>query len=244
MGERLAHPPLVEAVCEFRFHDDTPWDWSIPGRLYDRIERGFPVREEIRAVPAPAGGGPNQAGPVTVTRLRFKTQDGSRIVQCGPRLLAMNQLANYTAWEDFRAFVVEMFQTHWKLLDDPRLARVGLRYINRIDFSQTEAPSDKVTVFPSFPAVLDRPVRSFIQRYELGFDEEPRGTLVHQSGTVLDSEGRLALMLDLEHVSEHVEHLADRQELEAWLNAVHDRIYEAFVASLPRELFEHFKGGT
>ena len=236
MGERLANPPLIETVCDFRFHEDTPWDWSIPGRLYDRIERGFPFREDVRQ-------NPNKSEAVTTTRLRFMTEDGSRVVQCGPRLLAVNQLYNYTGWSDFRAFVVDVFQIHWQLLEDPRLARVGLRYINRIRFAEGERPADKLTVFPSFPSALDRPVRSFIQRYELGFDEEPEGTLVHQSGTAPDEEGRIALMLDLEHVSEHVERLADRQELETWLDTAHDRIYAAFAVSTSIESDPHVKEG-
>src|SRR2546425_12443479 len=46
MGRQYLNPPLVEAVCEFRFLPDTQWDLTIPGLMYEKIQDRFPHKEQ------------------------------------------------------------------------------------------------------------------------------------------------------------------------------------------------------
>lgn len=50
MGEKLLSAPMIEALCEFRFTPSSPWDWTLPGRLYDQIGNEFTERSQVDAV--------------------------------------------------------------------------------------------------------------------------------------------------------------------------------------------------
>ena len=43
---KYKNPSIVEALCEFTFAPETPWDSTIFGRLYERLKENFPQREE------------------------------------------------------------------------------------------------------------------------------------------------------------------------------------------------------
>ena len=47
MGKKYLNPPIVEAVCEFRFTSDTQWDLAVSGLLYKKIKDDFTNRMKI-----------------------------------------------------------------------------------------------------------------------------------------------------------------------------------------------------
>ena len=49
MGNKYANPPLVEAVCEFRLSEDSPWDLTLPGLFYEKVKDIFPEKRQVRA---------------------------------------------------------------------------------------------------------------------------------------------------------------------------------------------------
>jgi uncharacterized protein (TIGR04255 family) len=61
--EPLVRPPLVEAVCEFRFAPTDQWDLTVPGRLYDRIRHEFPLREQAQSFALQLGEGAQPVEP-------------------------------------------------------------------------------------------------------------------------------------------------------------------------------------
>lgn len=46
MNKKYAKPPLVEAVCDFRLSDDTKWDLTVAGLLYERVRNEFSIKEQ------------------------------------------------------------------------------------------------------------------------------------------------------------------------------------------------------
>lgn len=51
MSPQYPNPPLIEAVCEFRFQADPGWDATVPGRLY-RVRGVDEVERMLREQPA------------------------------------------------------------------------------------------------------------------------------------------------------------------------------------------------
>jgi uncharacterized protein (TIGR04255 family) len=37
MGDPYPNPPLIEAICEFRFNPGQTWVWTVPGLIYNEI---------------------------------------------------------------------------------------------------------------------------------------------------------------------------------------------------------------
>jgi len=246
--EPLARPPLVEAVCEFRFEPTDEWDWTIPGRLYDRIHEEFPLREQVQGIgfQLQMGEGPQPTVPSVhggVDRVLMSREDGSAFVQVGPNQLIVNHRLPYPGWTAFFALIERLLGLYLDLVpSSPR--RVGLRYINQIP-----EPSERlvelgtlITLDPPLPlAIEDRPLVNFYQRYELHYDE-PEGILVHQTGMQQTSDSRLVLMLDLDFGSLPASP-PDLSEAGPWLHAAHDRVEEAFQASVNLELLERMRRG-
>ncbi len=223
---RFERPPLVEAVCEFRFTDSSGWDWTVPGRLHERIRNAFPTVRQIR--PRVVVVGMEPAPPVSnVERLHFASADGTRLVQSGPNLLAINVLPPYPGWDQFCDLVLKIFGHHAKLVQAGPVARVGLRYINRIGLGGRDA-ADLLCVLPELRSFFDASPTSFFERYEIHYAEPP-GALTYQAGDVAGPER--ALMIDLDFWRESLDEVSP-DALRRWLTAAHDRIEEVFVRSL------------
>jgi|YNPMSStandDraft_1061717.scaffolds.fasta_scaffold36609_3 uncharacterized protein (TIGR04255 family) len=242
MGTRLRHPPLVEALVEFRFAPDR-WDWTIPGRLYEKLEQEFPHRQEVRPLTVSFPAPPFQSMPPTVLpapeRIQFKRRDGTAMVQSGPGLLVINQLRPYPTWEKFRELVVKAYEIHRAIAGDIPLTRIGMRYINHIG-EKWFGEGKKITVVAPVETVLGGAVSHFYQRYDVGFDQ-PRGVLVHQCGKGDVGRGQ-GIMLDLDFASTGLPQEVSTDNLCKWLEGAHARIEEAFQKSLSEELLSALKG--
>lgn len=248
MGAKLKTPPLIEALCEFRYASNSPWDWTIPGQMFEKIKNEFSERSQVQSVGVQLQASPRvpplatiQTGP---ERVQLKRADGSAMVQVGPNLLAVNHLRPYPTWDVFRGLILNMLETYRGIVGTIELQRIGLRYINLIPLPKPKAElSDFITLSPPLTGQLDRTLKSFYQRYELQQDN-PEGVLIHQTGIQTDDEGQPVIVLDLDFGSEQVQKLTTTESVKQWLEAAHDRVYEAFMASLNAELYEGFKRGT
>ncbi|GBD41481.1 hypothetical protein HRbin39_00863 [bacterium HR39] len=223
---RFREPPLAEAICEFRFEESDGWNWTVPGRLHERLRDRFPMIEQV-APPTIVVGPPVRSGPMQVERLRFRSVDGGRIVQSGPWLLAVNMLPPYPGWEEFLEMILEIYRLHRDLVGGLAIRRLGLRYINRID-PHGHAVVDLTTVLPDLPSIFGGRAENFYERFDIPY-RDPPGTLTFQTGTT--GETRRTLMIDLDFWRVDVGN-PDIERLADWLRQVHDAIEDAFVRAL------------
>lgn len=245
MSEPLQNPPLIEAVCEFQFGADCKWDWTIPGRLFEKVGNEFSDRTEVHrlSVKTEQVSGKSVAPSVIETgpeRIQLKRPDGSAMIQVGPKQLIINVLRPYPRWETFRDLIVRIYETYMTIVEVGTLGRLGLRYINQIEVSGTDYRT-VVTVWPSLARSLERGVTAFVQRYELRHDK-PEGLLVHQTG-LMQVEDKSIVMLDLDFISSSVAHIVSRDDVLNWLEEAHCRVEEAFIDSLTPEKYRELKEG-
>jgi uncharacterized protein (TIGR04255 family) len=246
MGDKLKSPPLVEALCEFRFSEKAAWDWVLPGQLYDKIKDDFSERAQIPGFGLMLQASPKDLPAASIKslpeRMQLKRADGSAMVQVGYNLLAINQLIPYPSWTEFSKLILRIYREYQAIVGSIELERIGLRYINHLRPSDAGTTiSDVLTLTPSLSGALARPVRAFYQRYEIE-NENPTGLLIHQTGTQQDEQGRSIIILDLDFGSTKVKDLLDLQDVKHWLDQAHDRVHEAFVASLNPKLYSELKG--
>jgi uncharacterized protein (TIGR04255 family) len=241
-------PPLIEALCEFRLKESDKWDWTIPGRLFDKIKNEFNLRTQVNALGVQVSVGPGR--PLTShietspERLQFKRSDGSAMVQIGPHLLVVNHLRPYPQWENFLKLIIRILTSYWQIMEQVPLDRIGLRYINTISLPPDQVDLKTViTTDPQLKGPLNKPLLGFYQRYELRY-EEPLGVLIHQTGIQPASDGKSNLMLDLDFGSQAVSNLATADEIQGWLEKAHDHVFEAFRASLVPTVYKKMKKGA
>ena len=246
MGEKLGTPPLIEAVCEFRFTEKTAWDWIIPGQLYDKVKAEFPERAQISGVGFHVQTSPKKKPVASVQnlpdRVQLKRADGSAIVQVGYNLLAINVLRPYPSWTEFLVLITRIFNEYHSIAGTIELERIGLRYINQLTISDEFSEIvNMITLIPPLTGKLARPIHSFYQRYELEQDN-PEGLLINQTGTQQDEKGNPVIVLDLDFGSTKVQKLKSVAQAKKWLDRAHNCVYEAFVSSLTPKLYDKFRG--
>jgi uncharacterized protein (TIGR04255 family) len=145
MAQRYKRPPITEAVIEIRLEK------PLPRETIDRIQKKL-----LLDYPAP----PQQtvmwnvevgeAGAKVEQHLqghKLTSGDGTSIVIIGMATIATSRLAPYEGWESF----VVVAKRNWKIwkgiTGHQRVARIGVRYINRLDIP---VPPDAVIQVGSY----------------------------------------------------------------------------------------------
>lgn len=241
MLDKLKSPPLIEALCEFRFSAKEDWDWTVPGRLYDELKDEFPERGQINAVEVRLD--TKQLSQGGVERVQMKRKDGSAMVQVGPHLLVVNHLLPYSDWKEFLKLIINVLKKYTDLATHAPFERIGLRYINQIPIKNEERyeVGRYIVLAPPIPKTIERPLANFYQRYELKHDD-PDGILIHQTGVAKSQSGQLNIMLDLDFEASKVSHL-DKNSVGDWLTKAHRQIEIAFMKSMEPELLRKMKEG-
>lgn len=246
MLEKLESPPLVEAICEFRFSSKEEWDWTIPGRLYNLLkEDGFTERDQVKAISVKLGAKSDlptvEHVPAGIDRVHMKQKDGSAMVQVGPHLLAITHLTPYSSWDEYLIMILNVLDKYFELATIPPFKRIGLRYINQIPLGEKSFEIGRYITFdPPIPKTTKQPLKHFFQRYEF-IHEEPKGTLIHQTGLVSKAEDQTFIMLDLDFASFEVSHL-DSKKVGEWLTEAHTRIEDEFKTSIQPAVLKEMKG--
>ena len=154
MRVKYANPPLVEALCEFRFATGQPWDWTIPGLVFNKIKEKYPVKKEVKRV-----GFEFKAIKVDfesrvvqgTERMQFLNKEENRLVQVGKNLLTINQLIPYNSWTEFKSRINSAVQTYAEIVNPMGIINLGLRYINRIQLPETFVMENFFNYYPKFP---------------------------------------------------------------------------------------------
>jgi uncharacterized protein (TIGR04255 family) len=246
MSETLKSPPLLEALCEFKFAASGEWDWTVPGRLYDQVKDRYPKKAEVQGIQlqvefAP-GGQASQHVASGPERIQLKTDTEEAMLQVGPNTLAVNHLRPYPGWSHFRTMVLDGYGEYTKLVPNAKLERVGVRYIDRIPLHADVPEFDKyIRIAPYRDIGLGNRLANFVQHLEF-VSEDPQGVLLQRTGTTL-VEGQQALMVDMDFGSTDVGGLTDCDAVGAWIDAAHDVITAAFIKALEPGFYEALKNG-
>lgn len=242
MGRKYRNPPIVEAICEFRLTQDTPWDLTIPGLFYEKVKKDFPHREqrvvqEVELIQEPQG---IQHRIRTSERALLFTQNRKMLIQIGPRLLVVNALSPYPTWRGFKPQIEMAWNELQRSVEIKGLERIGLRYINRIKLPGKEVKLDDyfefhLTLGPRLP----QHVISFVAVAEFPYNED-RDLCRVRLGPARDSVEESICILDIDYFLARPGAVEVSDALQ-WVEEAHSRVEEVFEGCITdrlRELFE------
>jgi uncharacterized protein (TIGR04255 family) len=238
MPRSYRNPPVIEAVCEFRFLETQRWDWTIPGLVYEKISNSFPKKRQQTVIELsmpylrPIEGSP----PGDVARMQFLNDEETRLVQVWPNTLAINRLKPYGSWNTYKEEILSQLKVYQQVSGQDGLTRIGLRYINRIELPASEPQgADLGAYLVSIPKVstsIPQAYRSFLMQLDIPYEDDPPTNLRLILGTVPPQVAdSVAVMLDLDMVTEP-EHVPSLDSVSDWLEKAHGRLEEAFDSSL------------
>jgi len=243
---QLDRPPIAEAVCEFRFSPSSPWDSAIPGQVYQALSGTlFPKKRTEQVVEAKlsaTGKGLTQhVG--TAEALVILSQDERQFARIAERRLSVHRVAPYESWSQFLPVIEQTLDEVLAVAAPCELQRVGLRYINRIEF-----PSESIDVDEHFQFCL-----KVGKELHQSYGQFMAGAVFHnyQDGRdalriQLSSSGSapnttLSLILDLDYFLTQPA-LLSVDGVSGWLSDAHGAIEEAFFAAITEKTLALFEG--
>jgi uncharacterized protein (TIGR04255 family) len=247
MSRIYENPPIIEAICEFRFEPSQPWDWTVPGLVYAEIKNDFPEKREERTVPLQVHPGPQEVTyslSPALAKMQFLRKDESAMIQVGPDLLAVNQFKPYPQWDATKEPISRALAVYRKVAVPKALRRIGLRYVNRIQIPEEQVRiDDYLLATPKAPEKLPQFFATWAQRIEIPI-EDANGMLVLQAGSVREKEqSSVVFLLDLDFVTLDPRRVALEDALD-WVDAAHCEIEQAFEACITDKARKLFKEVT
>jgi len=235
-------PPLIEAVCDFRFSSSQPWDWTIPGLFYEQIRDSFPIKNQISSIETTVDPNEHKVVQQALPKMQFVNQEGTAVIHVGPDNLTIHQLPPYDSWEHFKSHILKYLSVYRGTAHSENLANVILRYVNRINIPQADFELDSYfRVIPQVP----NPVPQIFQGFLLNIDvpyQSLQSVLRLTFGTVNpEGEAKHAYLLDLSMYSLAFA-VPSIDEISGWLDTAHEHIEAAFDAAFTErthcEIFE------
>ena len=238
-------PPLIEAICDFRFSSSKQWDWTIPGLFYEQIQDNFPNKNQVNVIETRVD--PNEGKVVQQSQLKmqFISSDGAAVIQVGSDNLTIHQLRPYDGWVKFKARILKYLLVYHKIAQPERVANVTLRYVNRIEFPHGELElDDYFRILPQVPNPIPQIFPTFLLNVDVPY-HTLQSVLRIVFGTVIpEGQAQLAYLLDLSMLSSIVA-ISSMDEVPDWLEGAHKYIEEAFDASFTERTHQEiFEEGT
>lgn len=243
MTRKLKNPPIVEAVCEFRFDLENMNDPAIPGIIYSLIKDSFPIRKQRNIGSAvPIKDNPNQAELVFTPLAQFYNEEESMLVQVGGNFLTINSVKKYPTWEKFKPQIDKALEIYLREIKPKSLTRIGLRSINKIHIpGEAVTISEHFTFAPALPSNITTPYSHFNVHVET-YLHEGRDVLVMKNTTLLAEQDNFTpFMLDLEYAMNTPQGVElEIAAIDRWLESAHSSLYKAFEASITPKLMDQF----
>lgn len=243
MAKKYQTPPIIEAVCEFRFEPSAPWDLTIPGLVYERVRKDFPKRslaalQELRIEASP--GGFKQSSDSN-EGMQFSREKENVFIRIARDILSVNYLKPYATWDAFCPLIHQAFEAYREVAKPAGIRRVGLRYINRIEIPGSPVKlEDHLHFYPFLAPHLPQTFGDFLVAIAIPYNDS-RDILRLQTGSApVQAPDRVGLLLDLDYFLATPGAVA-MDSVSAWVQLAHDRVEEIFEGCITdplRKVFE------
>jgi uncharacterized protein (TIGR04255 family) len=235
MPRTYKSPPVVEAAAEFRFGGTSPWDWTIPGLVYERVRDRYPKKREEKlfqvSVPFDRDRMPLRED-LGISKIQFLREDETALIQVGPNLLSVNQLKPYPSWNDFKKVITDALKVYCNIAKPSGLERVGLRYLNRIEVPAPTFPlRDYFNTRPEIPETLPfDSYTSVLIHVDLSYPDGLGALRLNFGSAPTDDKRGSSFMLDLDFFNGG-ESRPSLDNVSSWLERAHECIETAFERS-------------
>lgn len=237
------NPPIEEALVQVTFAEPLSWNVATPGLLFERLRGEYPAEPEMQeqaAVQVQAGGdgGPALSFNRGQQRFLYRDETRTRLVLANPLTLSANSLRPYEGWPGLRSRFERAMSDVAETAGSKPVARIALRYINRITLPPGPIDTDDYFMVTIRTADEGRAAfRAFMHRVESVLEDE---TTVVSTFASTEADGDSAsFLLDLEFsranlsIEDTAQILAVADDLKVLENAE----FESCITDATRELF-------
>lgn len=240
-----AHPPIHEALVEFRFEEPERWDPTVPGLMVaDEViaSRYDGQRDDVRTFQASLmvnleHGQNNLAFGQQPSKVRFSNQERTRLLLMGPETLSVHCVREYPGWDTFRGHIEQALSAHDTIIESRAVTRIGVRYINRIPIPSLDVPFSNYLASISPPHLNIQGARTgYMDASEYHLDDPVCRLVIQQSSQQHD--GQYTLVLDIDTITVWDEPLTSRPDILSHVDALHELVVDVFERSITQETRE------
>lgn len=242
-------PSIEEAIVEFQFARDEPWDASLSGKLHQHPliaphYRATPRKQRFKHFQFKVTEPQEQADVTETARIQLLTEDGTRVIMVGDGVIGISTLPPYDGWAAVRQRVEAVLNALAELSPGgvlPRIVRIGTRYINRIMIPGGDplAGSSGIDVEryfncgPRKVAGLPAAMPSFLCRTSGQYEDGARLTSTFLPYPEQNKAGRIAYLLDIDVAQlPGAEAAMTIGEVMARVDVLHGHVLGVFEASI------------
>jgi uncharacterized protein (TIGR04255 family) len=244
--------PIQEAVCEFRFPaGQKAWDLAFPGLIYNELRDSFPRRiqpEQPQQVFSVAFSNPQQflggfpPGDPSQSLRFWKEDSEDGVVTIAPNRISISHYRPYPGWAEFYNSIQKAYSAYLDIAQPRSIERVGLRYLNLIDFGTPGIQLAKFfSYFPQIGESLpqnNQNVRISVEFPYQNVRDIARLQLTTRPGPNQDS---IAVQLDIDYFLV-IAGTIGLDQMREWLGHAHTAIGELFEGSITEEARHMFRG--
>jgi uncharacterized protein (TIGR04255 family) len=241
---RLKNPPIVEALIDFRVRLRDSVDGKSLGNVSSEFKKNFPVAQLVRQhafeLKFEPGQAPNQGAPVeTLAGVRFDSEAKDRVAIFTLDGFTFSHVKNYSDWGALKADARSAWAEFSELAQPKEIVRVGMRYINRLQFDTSLQIREILTAAPSLPPDLPQIMGPFQSRVLFPLpDKMGQGSLTHVLDQSITNE--VSVILDIDIFQENTNFDASGDEAWDLLDKFREQKNNVFFASVTEKALEKY----
>lgn len=224
------NPPLVEAVCEFRFAQSTEWREDLIESFYSTLLENFPNKEtrvlnnvHVQATQKRAEMQMQQK-PLQV----FWNKDKTMLVQVGHQYLSIHSLKPYPSWNKFSLIIQQVYSSLKNFMQIQKFDRIGFVYIDKIEIpEETLKLEEYFNFFPHIGPNLPESLSLFNMSCDIPFNGNRDICRVSLGSTIPEKEKSSAFLLTTDYFLIDSSQIQPEQVLE-WISEAHEHISDLF----------------
>ncbi len=237
-------PPLIEALCEFRFKKSDIDYTYIKEEFTKSLENDYPkkkTRKNIDIVLRKKDNETTQTLEQTEGLVQFSNNEETSLVQIGENLLAVNQLRPYDSWECFEPIVFNRLNEYIDIAKPNEIEKVSVRYINRIDLKleKNENLTSYIKYSVLIPSGISSTLASIDIRTEHMYNNNNDVLAISFKNIKNNLPNTISLALDFTYVLLNTKNV-DINNIRSRVKVAHLNMNEAFEAMITDKCREQF----
>lgn len=249
MPKTYKNPPLIEAVCEFRFGVKTPLPQKQIDAFYAEIKKLFPLSKkgkihslEFKVEPNKVTGKDNKSYKEGFYEFdQYFSDDEKYSVQLDNGRVSIHRIKPYVSWTEFFPLIKSVYSAYIKNFSPEKLLRIGVRYVNEIAVpTDGFAFGDYFNIKASLPSLAENSQKSLfigsVFEQEEGRDAIKVQLVEKQS---LEKTPNRVFVLDFDYFLVNL--VVEFDRIDEWIKKAHtnlESVFEGVVSDKTKALFD------
>ncbi len=238
------NPPIVEAVCEFRFSKNTVWNSDIPSKLYEKIKDEFPnteIRNEQHIeIKATKKGGIEESNLESVDRCVYLNNERKILIQIAPRMISISCLKPYPSWEVFKQKIKLAYDTLGELTEINEIDRIGLAYVDKIEIPEEPVKlKEYFKFYPHLSNELPQVFGNFIIGCDFIYNEGRDLCRLQLTKAMPGKKENNAFLLTTDYFTAKINSVKPIEAIN-WIEKAHIELKQIFIGCITEKLEDLF----